>query len=233
LLYDQTEGPVRDITTQHRWPGTKITTAHCKDLVFNGLHQPGGVAQVVLTKITGQVTAHGKDMLGSFMWQQIILDGTRKLYIITSYHVLQDNPSLCRNETCYMQQWRQLRLDGTEHPNPWQWTLQALKEFILPLVVQDNHEIIIMMDANSSTTLDPAIDTFLQQTNLDDIMAAYLPDHPTLTNQPGVLTVTIGTGILPFGSYPKSWGGKPLECGHYFGQLQGEVACWWTQSVVS
>jgi hypothetical protein len=47
-----------------------------------------------------------------------------------------------------------------------------------------------MMDANSSTTLDPAIDTFLQQTNLDDIMAAYLPDHPTLTNQPGVLTVT-------------------------------------------
>jgi hypothetical protein len=61
-----------------------------------------------------------------------------------------------------------------------------------------------MMDANSSTTLDPAIDTFLQQTNLDDIMAAYLPDHPTLTNQPGVLTVTIGTGILPFGSYPKS-----------------------------
>ena len=136
------------------------------------------------------------------------------LYVITSYRVSQNNPSSCGSETYYMQQWQQLQLDGTEQPNPRQRTLQALKEFILPLI-HDNHEIIVMIDANSSH-LDPIVDTFLHQTNLHDITTEYLPDQPPPTYQrgqhkidhiwgtPGILTATVGAGILPYGTGPKS-----------------------------
>jgi hypothetical protein len=206
--------PVRDVITR-RWPGAKLVTAHCPDPVFKGPHQPGGVAQITLKKITGRVLTRGKDPLGSFTWQQILLDGTRTLYVITAYYwVSQDNPTTCGNETYYMQQWRQLRSDGTEFPIPRQHTLTALREFILPLT-HDNHEIIVMVDANSPVH-DDAIDTFLQETNMHDLTAPFLPDDPPPTYQrgcnkidhiwgtPGVLTATTGAGILPFGSGPKS-----------------------------
>ena len=112
-----------------------------------------------------------------------------------------------------MQQWHQLQSDGTEHPNPRQRTLTALREFILPLT-QGNHEIIVMMDANSPAN-DDAIENFFQHTNLHDVTAPFLPDAPPLIYQcgqhkidhiwgtPGVLTATIGASILPFGSGPK------------------------------
>jgi hypothetical protein len=72
-----------------------------------------------------------------------------------------------------------------------------------------------MIDANSSVQ-DETIDTFLQQTNLHDVTAPFLPDDPPPTYQhgqhkidhiwgtPGILMATIGAGILPFGSGPKS-----------------------------
>ena len=72
-----------------------------------------------------------------------------------------------------------------------------------------------MIDANSPTS-DAAIEHFLQQTNLHNVMAPFIPDHPPPTYQrgqhkidhiwgtPGVLTTTINAGILPFGYGPKS-----------------------------
>jgi hypothetical protein len=212
-LYDRTEGPVHDVIT-HQWPGTKIVTAHYPDPVFKGPHQPGRVAQITLKKITGRVLTRGKDPLGSFTWQQILLDGTRMLNVITAYRVSQDNPTSCRNKTCYMQQWRQLRFDGTELPNPRQRTLNALQEFIL-LLTHDNNEVIVMVDADPPVH-DNAIDTFLQETNMHDLTTPFLPDDPPPTYQrgcnkidhiwgtPGVLTAKTGAGILPFSSGPKS-----------------------------
>jgi hypothetical protein len=46
--HDKTEGPLRTTVTR-RWPGAKVTTAHCREpTIFHGPHQPGGVAQMIL-----------------------------------------------------------------------------------------------------------------------------------------------------------------------------------------
>ena len=212
-LYDRTEGPLRDIVTR-RWPGAKVITAHCHDKIFTGPHQPGGVAQIVFRQLTGRVTSRGADTLGRFAWQQILLDGVRTLFVITAYRVTQDSVTSCGHETFAMQQWRKLRNDECDNPNPRQQTLEALQAFITPRL-QDGHEIIIMTDANSPAN-DTAIEAFLEATELHDLMAAYLPDPPPPTYQRGqakidhiwgtigVLTATINAGILPFGAGPRS-----------------------------
>jgi hypothetical protein len=72
-----------------------------------------------------------------------------------------------------------------------------------------------MVDANSPVH-DDNIDDFLQQLNIHDLTAPFLPDNPPPTYQcgqqkinhiwgtPGILTATIGAGILPLGCGPKS-----------------------------
>jgi hypothetical protein len=66
--YDKTEGPLRATVTRH-WPGAKVTTAHCREPnVFHGPHQPGGVAQMILRKLTGRVSSCGHDELGCYTW---------------------------------------------------------------------------------------------------------------------------------------------------------------------
>jgi len=50
--YIQTEQPLRTVL-QHRWPASKLVTAQNKEDRFTGPHQPGGVAQIVLRKLTG------------------------------------------------------------------------------------------------------------------------------------------------------------------------------------
>jgi hypothetical protein len=82
--YDETTGRVKQCT-ERRWPGSKLVTAHCPDKSFRGPNQPGGVAQMILMKITARVTKHGKDPLGRFAWQEILLDGDRTLLIVTAY----------------------------------------------------------------------------------------------------------------------------------------------------
>jgi hypothetical protein len=131
-----------------------------------------------------------------------------------AYRVTQDNVSSCGHETFAMQQWQKLRNDDNVNPNPRQQTLAALQAFVTPRI-QDGHEIIIMTDANSPHT-DPAIDDFLDATDLHDLMAAYIPDPPPRTYQRGqakidhiwgtigVLTATTNAGILLFGSGPRS-----------------------------
>jgi hypothetical protein len=49
--------------------------AHCPDTSFRSPNQPGGVAQIILMKITSRVTKHGRDPLGRYAWQGIVLDG--------------------------------------------------------------------------------------------------------------------------------------------------------------
>ena len=103
-LYDKTEAPLRTIVN-HRWPGAKIATAHCKDEIFQTPYQPGGVAQFVLRQLTGRVTDHGRDKLGRFTWQTILLDGNRNLIILMAYRVSQDTVTNCGYTTSIMQQW--------------------------------------------------------------------------------------------------------------------------------
>jgi hypothetical protein len=78
-----------------------------------------------------------------------------------------------------MQQWRKLRERGIEGPRPRQQTLDDLTEF-LKLYEKDGNEIIVMMDANDPIT-STAMDTFLDDLNLCDLMADYLPPNPPST----------------------------------------------------
>jgi hypothetical protein len=92
--------------------------------------------------------------------------------------------------------------------------LTDLSTFVSPYK-KAGHEIIIMIDANSPAD-DGVIEEFMNDLNLHDIMATYLPNTPPTTYQRGqnkidhiwgtvgVLTATISTGILPIGIGPQS-----------------------------
>jgi hypothetical protein len=115
--YDKTEGPLREALAR-RWPGTKLGTAHCYKPFFSSHHQPGGVSQMVLGKITGRVVARGRDDLGRYTWQETLLDGTQNLIIITAYRVSQESMTGCGPATSAMQQWRRLQTNGVKIPKP-------------------------------------------------------------------------------------------------------------------
>jgi hypothetical protein len=211
--YNQTELPLRTVLTR-RWPGAKVVTAHNKEECFSGPHQPGGVAQIILQKLTGRITSHGSDHMGRFAWQQLLLDGSRHLLLITAYRVTQDTITGCGPTTSAMQQWRKLRAQGIEHPNPRQQMLDDLKAFIQPHV-NDGHEVIVMLDANSSTQ-ETNFAQFIDDSGLHDLMATYLPDvHPPtyqcgttkidhILGTIGVLLATTNAGVIPFGEGPLS-----------------------------
>jgi hypothetical protein len=82
--YTTTEGPLHDALNQ-RWNGDKLVTAHCRKTFFTSYGQPCGIAQMVLGQITGWVVARGRDELGPYAWQGILLDGTQKLLMITAH----------------------------------------------------------------------------------------------------------------------------------------------------
>ena len=152
--------------------------------------------------------------MGRYAWQQILLDGTRHLIIITAYRIAQDNVTNCGLTTSAMQQWRKLTSDGVPNPNPRQQFLHDLGHFVQAHIMVGN-EVIVMIDANSSND-DVTITTFLDTYGLFDLMHDYLPDRQPPTYQcgrskidhiwgtPGVLTATIHASILPFGHGPNS-----------------------------
>ena len=156
-------------------------TAHCKDDVFTSLHQPGGVAQLLLNKLTGCIINHGHDDLGRYAWQIIILDGTHNLVLITAYQVTQDNISNCGYTTSAMQQWWKLKSAGITDPNPCQQLLNDLGSFTKTHILKGN-EVIVMIDANFSGS-DETIEQFLDDVGLFDLMNDYLPDQQPSTYQ--------------------------------------------------
>ena len=74
-IYNKTEGPLQTIINR-RWPGAKTVMVHCKDLILTTPYQPGGIAQFVLQQLTGCINEHGRDCLGWYAWQSILLDGS-------------------------------------------------------------------------------------------------------------------------------------------------------------
>ena len=159
----------------HRWPGAKIVTAHCHNPVFQTMHQPGGIAQFVFQKLTGCIIDHGWDKLGHYAWQTILIDGTHNLVIIMAYHITQENISNCRYIMSAMQQWQKLKTAGIKNPNPWQQILIDLGFFVKTYIANGN-EMIIMIDANSSSN-DSTIAKFLDDTLI--WFDAWLSSWPT------------------------------------------------------
>ena len=116
-LYDPTVGRLKQCI-ERRWTRSKLVTAHCPEPSFKTPAQPGGVAQMILRQLTARVKSHGKDPIGRFAWQEILLDGKRTLIIITAYRVVQRRTNGCGTTMSMMQQWRKLRSNGNAHPNP-------------------------------------------------------------------------------------------------------------------
>ena len=172
---DKTLFPLCKIVNRN-WPGAKIVTTNTNDDIFSGPHQPGGVAQLVLHKLTGRVLARGSDDLGRYAWQELLLSGNQHLIIITAYRVSQSSMTCCGLTTAAMQQWRQLRNTGIDSPNPRQQILTDLTSFILPHVLA-GHEVLLLMDANSRLD-SAAMSNFLDGAHLHDLMAEYLPTTP-------------------------------------------------------
>ena len=212
--YDATIGRIKQ-SIQRRWPGSKLTTAHCSEDVFHGPSQPGGVAQMILRQLTARVIKHGKDPYGRFTWHETMLDGTRNLLVVTAYRVSQRRIKGCGPTTSIMQQWRQLRAKGIDNPNLQQQMLDDLATFLKPHI-QAGNEVILMIDANDSIESRP-MDEFMDSLDLWDLMADFLPTTPPPTyhrgskkidhiiGTQGILFATRRAYILPFGSdSPKS-----------------------------
>ena len=170
-LYDKTEAPLRTIVNWW-WPGAKIVTAHCKDSIFQSPYQPGGVAQFVLRQLTGRVIDHNKDKLGRYAWQTILINGSRNLIIMMAYWVSQEMVTNCGYTTSVMQQWQQLKKDRIENPNPWQQTLNDMKNFIQGHISSGN-KVMVMINVNSHS----------QQMNAD-VVAYFWYDVAYLSTSP-------------------------------------------------
>jgi hypothetical protein len=50
---------------------------------------------MILRQLTARVKSHGKDELGRYAWQEILLDGERTLLVVTAYRVAQRRPNGC------------------------------------------------------------------------------------------------------------------------------------------
>jgi hypothetical protein len=164
--YDPTVGRIKQCIEQ-RWPGSKLATAHCTDDAFKSPYLPGRVAQMILQKLTARVVKHGKDPLGRYVWQEILLDGERTLIIVTAYRVVQRQTKGCGPTTSAMQQWRKLQTQGIADPQPRQQTLDDITAFLQPHVHAGN-EILMMIDANDPIE-STSMDRFMDGLNLCDL----------------------------------------------------------------
>jgi hypothetical protein len=161
------------------------------------------------------VVTNGKDPLGRFAWQEILLDGQRTLLVITAYRIVQSRTKGSGPATSMMQQWRKLRAKGIENPNPRQQILTDLITFVKPYE-QAGNEVLIMLDVNDS--IDSAhMDKFMDELNLCNLMCDYIPATPPTTYQRGrnridhivgtmgINLAMIRAYVIPFGKEsPKS-----------------------------
>ena len=126
----------------------KLVSASCEDPTST-LYQPGGVCHVSLGEVSGRIGHLGKDPHGLGRWTYMTVQGqhTRKIVIATVYRVAQAYaPQGYR--TTYNQQFRALRRQGKENPEPQQQLaidlLEAVKKW------KEDSEVIVLIDANTT-----------------------------------------------------------------------------------
>lgn len=151
---------------------TRLETAHCKEDFNTNITQRGGVAQIILRKVSGRIKSQGKDPLGRWCWQELHLDGTRTLVLITAYRVCTPNTT-DKETTTWSQQWRKLRAAGIDNPNPRRQFLQDLTEYLQSLR-DDGKLYVVSMDANTSI-YDEELNEMMTATDMVDLMDDHLP----------------------------------------------------------
>jgi hypothetical protein len=189
----------------------KINTACSSELTENDF-QPGGTACVGLEKWTGRITSRINDESGQGRWSGFKIQGRQQktLIILSAYRPTRSNDNSDR--TCHSQQWRIMRSQNIENPNP-------RNQFIDDLTKQinkwkdENCEIIIGIDANEGLKeKNSKIAKLIATTNMEQLID--INDHPeTFTRGSKPIDFILGTsaiksavtagGYLPF--YAGAW----------------------------
>lgn len=131
------------------WKHTKIAFSS-SDYRLDSAYQPGGMLIVVGQPWSGRASvSHEESGLGR--WTEATLTGkdNRQVTIICVYRVVKNSISRSGPFTAFAQQWHLLRMKGHPNPDPHKQCLTDLGERI-DLLVKDNHEIILLIDANES-----------------------------------------------------------------------------------
>ena len=138
---------------------------------------------------TSRIIEGTEDDSGMGRWSVIRLQGkgNRKLAIICGYRPVKTEMRTTGSSTVYRQQWNHMRALGNENPEPRSQFLKDLTKYIKSLR-DDNHEILLMLDANESTgEKNSHINRFFTDCGLSDLHATKhrnLPD-PSNTNMWG------------------------------------------------
>jgi hypothetical protein len=116
-----------------------------------------------------------------------------------------------------MQQWRKLWEKGIQHPNPKKQLLEDLQMFLAPYAAAHT-EILIMIDANDPIK-STAMDSFMDDLNLCDLMSTFLPDRPPTTYQRGRNKIdhilgTMGINLAVTRAYVLPFGGDCPRSDH-------------------
>eukprot|EP00957_Ditylum_brightwellii_P177657 13532161-Ditylum_brightwellii.AAC.1 len=92
-----------------------------------------------------KVHASGADQFGQ--WSYVTLSGKnkRKVTVVTAYRVCKNSLATAEENTCQMQQWRSLRKQGVEVPDP---RKQFMTDFesLLEDHLNNNEEILVDMN---------------------------------------------------------------------------------------
>jgi len=124
------------------------------------------VAQIILKPIQNRVNNTSSDSLGQWAWQELRLDGTRSLVVITAYQPCKE-PTNSTHTTTWHQQYQGLWKRGIQDPDPCSQFFTDLKKFINKQH-QDGNLIILGMEANLAYNIDEVLD-FLMEADLVDL----------------------------------------------------------------
>lgn len=143
----------------------------CEPPVPGSTYQPGGTATIVTGPLADRIvpTEKHSDPTGMGRWSAVTIrrghDGL--LTILTFYRVCHQHQS--GPFTSYSQQFRHLRNSGILNPNP---RHQAIRDFTQTIrnLQAHQHSIIVMMDGNEPTGPGSAIQQFILDTGLVDVL---------------------------------------------------------------
>ena len=185
----------------------KLLTSSCDDPTY-GRYQPGGVCLTARKNIVGRIGDNGSDPTGLGRWAYLTLQGKAgmKVVIITAYRLAQ-NTRPVGFKTAYNQQYRTLRRQGVENPDPKKQfgtdLLYHLKQW------KQDSEIILMLDANGDQD-DNDWMSFLSKIELYDVMGMrHGPNSPNtyvkgtrtidyIMATKGAAECILGCGMLAF-----------------------------------
>jgi hypothetical protein len=193
-----------------QFPMSCLTTSHFMHNMGASYH-PGGTATILTGSAVSRKRGIISDPLGLGRWSgfSIQLKNLKQLHIITAYRPNQD--SKFGSNTTYQQQFRYLRLQGHDNPDPRKIFLKDLTTIIQKLHHQ-NDLIILNWDANEETS-GKHLAEFLKTTNLTslmhnvyDKMSTYARGHHIIDHimgSPELKQYVRRSGYLPF--YSGAW----------------------------